>query len=151
MPWGPPRNLTVLIFGVNGVEATDCPFRNWKRRHLKEIKEQISHKPYLFHHLFRRLCTLHALGWESTWDSGGLSGAYLYQLRLWSRGFWHLITDRDPTPRLECSLQPVGLHPHITQALNYQSRGQSLCATCLAPNNPSCFLPPFSFLFLLFF
>lgn len=60
----------MLILGVNGVEATDSPFGNWKQGHLKEIKEEISNKPYLFYHLFRCLCALHTLVWEITWDSG---------------------------------------------------------------------------------
>ena len=32
MPQGPPRNLTMLIFGVNGVDATELPLWKLKTR-----------------------------------------------------------------------------------------------------------------------
>lgn len=46
----------MLIFSVEAVEVSDCPFGNLKRSHLKEIKGQISDKQCLIHHLFCCLC-----------------------------------------------------------------------------------------------
>lgn len=46
----------MLIFSVEAVEVSDCPFGNLKRSHLKKMKGQISDEQCLVCHLFCCLC-----------------------------------------------------------------------------------------------
>lgn len=146
---GPPSYLTMLIFGVNAAEAIDWPFENRKWGHLKEIKEQISNKQYLFHHLSCCLCNP---SYFSLRDSEGLSEDYLYQLRLWSKGFWHLISDRDQ--KNEAGVQSLAwrasfthhrsakLSKSLTIFMSYLWPQIALLASCCLPLPCSCFSFP---------